>query len=93
MLADGRRLRILCVVDDCTRECLGLVADTSLPGLRVARELDAIVAVRGLPLTVVSDNEFKITILGGSRCDQFVKILEQYLSKHDITLTVSLGKK
>ena len=36
---------MLCVVDDCTRECLGLVADTSLSGLRVARELDAIVAV------------------------------------------------
>ena len=46
----------LCLVDDCTRECLGLVADTTLSGLRVARELDAIVAVRGLPLTVVSDN-------------------------------------
>ena len=49
-LSDGRRFRMLCVVDDCTRECLGLVADTSLSGLRVARELDAIVAVRGLPL-------------------------------------------
>ena len=42
--------RVLCVVDDCTRECLGLVADTSLSGLRVARELDTIVAVRGLAL-------------------------------------------
>jgi putative transposase len=35
--ADGRRLRILAIVDDFTRECLALVADTSLPGLRVAR--------------------------------------------------------
>ena len=33
-LADGRRFRMLCVVDDCTRECLSLVADTSLSGLR-----------------------------------------------------------
>ena len=32
------------VVDDFTRECLALVADTSLPGLRVARELDALIA-------------------------------------------------
>ena len=39
----------------------GLVADTSLSGLRVARELDAIVAVRGLPLTVVSDNGTELT--------------------------------
>ena len=60
-LSDGRRFRMLCVVDDCTRECLGLVADTSLSGLRVARELDAIVAVRGLPLTVVSDNGTELT--------------------------------
>jgi putative transposase len=35
---DGRRLRILVVVDDCTRECLVLVADTSISGIRVARE-------------------------------------------------------
>ena len=26
---DGRRFRVLTVVDDCTRECLALVADTS----------------------------------------------------------------
>ena len=39
-LTDGRRFRILAVVDDCTRECLALVADTSLSGIRVARELD-----------------------------------------------------
>ena len=42
---DGRRFRILAVADDCTRECLGLVADTSLSGGRVARELDAIIAL------------------------------------------------
>ena len=30
--ADGRRFRILAIVDDFTRECLALVPDTSLPG-------------------------------------------------------------
>jgi putative transposase len=44
------------VVDDFTRECLCLVADTSLSGMRVARELDAIIAARGRPLTCISDN-------------------------------------
>jgi putative transposase len=39
MLADGRRFRVLVVVDDFTRECLALVIDTSLSGMRVAREL------------------------------------------------------
>ena len=55
-LTDGRRFRILTVVDDCTRECLALVADTSLSGIRVARELDRLMIERGKPKMVVSDN-------------------------------------
>ena len=39
---DGRRFRVLAIVDDFSRECLSLVADTSLSGLRVTRELTAI---------------------------------------------------
>ena len=50
-----RRLRILVVVDDCTRECLAPVADTSISGIRVARELDRLLAERGKPKTIVSD--------------------------------------
>ncbi|MEH7847794.1 IS3 family transposase [Rhizobium laguerreae] len=60
-LTDGRRLRILTVVDDCTRECLALVADTSLSGLRVARELDRIIEERGKPRMIVSDNGSEFT--------------------------------
>jgi putative transposase len=60
-LADGRRFRILAVVDDYSRECLGLVADTSLSGLRVGRELDRIASRRGYPLLVVSDNGSELT--------------------------------
>jgi putative transposase len=36
-MTGGRRFRILCVVDDCTRECLALIADTSLSGVIVGR--------------------------------------------------------
>ena len=46
-LTDGRRFRILTIVDDCTCKCLALVADTLLSGMRVARELDGLVAKRG----------------------------------------------
>lgn len=60
-LTDGRRFRILTVVDDATRECLALVADTSISGARVARELDRIVAIRGKPRTLVSDNGAELT--------------------------------
>lgn len=45
-LANGRRFRILNIVDDVTRECLGAIADLSISGVRVARELTAIVARR-----------------------------------------------
>jgi putative transposase len=60
-MTDGRRFRILEVFDDCTRECLALVADTSISGRRVARELDAIIAWRGRPATIVSDNGTELT--------------------------------
>jgi len=60
-MTDGRRFRILAVVDDCTRECLALVPDTSISGIRVARELDAIAGWRGLPAAIVSDNGTDLT--------------------------------
>lgn len=58
---DGRRFRILTVIDDYTRENIGLMADTSLSGLRVSRELGQIVAKRGMPVTIVSDNGTEFT--------------------------------
>jgi len=39
---DGCRFRILVVIDDSTRENLALIADTSLSGVRVVRELQAL---------------------------------------------------
>jgi len=60
-LTDGRRFRILAIVDDCTRECLALVVDTSLSGMRVARELDKLVTDRGRPRMIVSDNGSEFT--------------------------------
>lgn len=60
-LVCGRRFRVLAIVDDFTRECLALVADTSLSGARVARELDSLVSVRGKPRSVVSDNGTELT--------------------------------
>ena len=57
----GHRFRILAVVDDFSRENLVLVADTSLSGQRVARELDRIIAERGMPKTIFSDNGTEFT--------------------------------
>jgi putative transposase len=60
-MASGRRFRILAIFDDCTRECLAAVADISLSGRRVARELDLLIARRGRPRTIVSDNGTELT--------------------------------
>ena len=60
-LADGRRFRVLVVVDDFTGECLALVADTFLSGHRVVRELDRIIERRDRPQLIVSDNGTELT--------------------------------
>jgi putative transposase len=60
-LSDGRRFRILNVIDDVTKECLAVIADTSISGRRVARELDAVVAWRGRPDLIVSDHGTEFT--------------------------------
>jgi len=60
-LTDGRRFRILAVIDDFSRECLATVVDNSISGIRVARELDAIAEGRGYPCMVVSDNGTELT--------------------------------
>jgi putative transposase len=57
----GRRFRILAIYDVCTRECVAAVADTSLSGKRVARELDLLIAWRGTPAMIVSDNGTEFT--------------------------------
>lgn len=56
-----RRFRILAVNDDCCRENLALIADTSISGARVARELDALVRIYGKPACIVSDNGTEFT--------------------------------
>ena len=60
-LACGRRLRILNVVDDVTKECLAAIVDTSISGRRVARELAALVTRRGRPDLIVSDHGTELT--------------------------------
>lgn len=57
----SRRFRFLAVNDDCCRENLCLIADTSISGARVARELDALVRVYGRPKSIVSDNRTEFT--------------------------------
>jgi len=79
-LSDCRRFRILAVVDDFTRECLTLVADTSLSGLRVGRELDAIIDRRGKPASIVSDNGTELTSMAILRWSQDARVDWHYIA-------------
>ena len=79
-LTDGRRFRILAVVDDYTRECLCLVADTSLSGRRVVRELDAVMARRDRPHSCVSDNGTELTSMAILRWSQASGVEWHYIA-------------
>ena len=78
--SDGRRFRILTIVDDCTRECLALVADTSLSGGRVARELDELIWRRSRPETIVSDNGTEFTSMAILRWSQERQVGWHYIA-------------
>jgi len=71
MLETGRRFRVFNVEDQLTREGLAAEVDTSLPGPRVARALDRIVAEHGKPQMIVSDNGTELT------CNAMLKWAEE----------------
>jgi len=79
-LSDGRRFRIMTLVDDFTRECLALVADTSISGLRVTRELDKVIAVRVRPAMCVSDNGTELTSMAILAWSQQLRIEWHYIA-------------
>ena len=55
-LATGRRVRILNVVDDYSRECIGQLVDVSISGERVSRLLERLAVERARPTAIVVDN-------------------------------------
>jgi putative transposase len=55
-LHNGRRIRLLTVVDTYTKESLRIEVDTSIRGIRVAEILSQITCLRGLPENIIVDN-------------------------------------
>ncbi|MDB5203274.1 MAG: Mobile element protein, partial [Ferruginibacter sp.] len=55
-LVDGRKYRLLNIIDDFNRESLAIEVDTSLPSLRVIRTLDRLASQRGKPANIRCDN-------------------------------------
>ena len=52
----GRRFRIFALIDEVTRECIALEADTSITGQHVTRYLNKVMLFRGRPKEILSDN-------------------------------------
>jgi putative transposase len=75
-LADGRRFRVLTVMDEFSRECLAIDTAVSIPGVRVTRVLDAIATQRGYPKVIVTDNGPEFT----------GRAMDRWASQHRIRL-------
>ena len=75
-LSDGRRFRVLNVVDDYSRECVGQLTDLSISGERVARFLSSLMKKRSKPQAIVCDNgpEFTSKALFFWSKEQHVKL-------------------
>src|SRR5207245_6095347 len=66
-LLDGRWFRVLTVVDQFTRECLLLLADSSLTGQKVALALSQVIAARGTPVSITVDNGTEMALSSQAR--------------------------
>jgi Transposase and inactivated derivatives len=75
-LHDGRKFRILTIIDEFSRECLDLEVDSSLTGQRVVRVLERLRIERGLPKEIGIDQGTEFTSLA----------LEGWASKHGVNL-------
>ena len=75
-LHDGRRFRLLPIIDKFTKECFSMEVGTSIGGKRVAQVLSWISAVHGLPEQIIVDNgpEFISSALDAWAYEQGVKL-------------------
>ena len=60
---DGHPLRLLVVVDECTRECLAIVVERQLQSVHVLELLGELFVERGVPDYIRSDNGSEFTAL------------------------------
>lgn len=78
-LANGRRIRMLTIVDNFTRESIRIVVDTSLNGRRVCEELKRAIEERGSPERILSDNGTEFTSMSVLRWSKDQRIQWGYI--------------
>tara|TARA_R110002124_G_scaffold283908_1_gene460478 strand:+ start:1161 stop:1727 length:567 start_codon:yes stop_codon:yes gene_type:complete len=87
-----RKFRILAVNDDCCRDSLCMVPDTSISGARVARELDALIRIYGKPACIVSDNGTEFTSKAILKWANDNKVKWHYIDPGKPQQTVTLSR-
>jgi len=75
-LANGRRIKTLAIVDDCTKEAIDLVTDFGISGHYVARILDRAARFRGYPKAIRTDQGPELTS----------RALDQWAYEHGVRL-------
>lgn len=80
VLANGRRIKVLTVVDDFSKECIALVADHGISGHYVVRMLEQAARFRGYPVAIRTDQGPEFT---GNALDQWAssKGIQQKLTQ------------
>lgn len=78
-LYDGRRFRCLCIIDVHSRECLAILADTSITGAIVASKLDQLKEMRAKPGILVVDNGPEFTSRALDRWAQDNKVTLSFI--------------
>ncbi len=78
-LSTGRRIRCLTVVDDFTKEAVGILEDHGISGFRVTRALDEMARFRGYPTAMRTDQGPEFT----------GKALDQWAYQRDIKLKLT----
>lgn len=82
-LANGRRIKVLTIVDDFSKEAIDLVADFGISGQYVTRVLDQAARFRGYPKAIRTDQGPEFT----------GKALDQWAYKHGVELKlIQAGK-
>lgn len=68
---NGRKIRLLSVIDEFSKNCFTLTCDTSIGGARVRRELELLFQIHGKPESIRSDNGTELT------CKEILKLTEE----------------
>jgi len=90
-LVDGRSLKLLCVLDEYTRECLAIEVGASLRSQDVILTLSRLMRLYGKPAYVRSDNVLTVESSSDTRVHAAEAVLDVLCSLHPLSSEVAHG--